>query len=202
MIIIVILGITGNSGAGKSKISNYLLDLGFSVIDTDKLGHEALNKNTFVYKELIDKFGNTILDESKNINRKKLGSIVFANEKDLEFLSRHSHKYIKHRILEIINFEEEKNSKLIIIDGALLLDAKINEICTENWLVIADYNIRLKRIMDRDKILKEDGEKRLKFQKDYLKSKEKFDLVIDNSKDFAITKNIVLNNINRLIGGI
>lgn len=198
----IILGITGNSGTGKSTICNFFLQSGYSVIDTDKLGHEALYKNTFVYTELVNKFGEKILDKNKNIDRKRLGTIVFNEKEDLDFLSRHSHKYIKIRINEELRIAEKENIKLVCIDGALLLDAKINEICTENWLITADYEIRLSRIMERDNLAKEIAEKRLKMQRDYLSVSYEFDLVIDNSLDFSETKEIIKNNINRLIGDV
>lgn len=198
----VILGITGNSGVGKSKICNFIIEKGFPVIDTDMLGHEALAKNTFVYNDLVNRFGIEILDEDKNIIRKKLGSIVFNNRESLEFLSKCSHRYIEDRINSIIIKEKNLKTKLVVIDGALLLDTKISEICTEIWLITADINVRFKRIMERDNISRKEIEQRFKMQKDYSKQKDKFNLLIDNSDENFNCYKIIEENLVRLIGDI
>ena len=155
---IIILGIVGGSGVGKSKICEYLYDeYNASIIDADKVGHEVTEYNINCINEIINYFGNSILYDnlSKTINRKLLGNIVFNDINELRKLNEITHKYIVKQILHYINLFKSYKSKLCVLDCALLLDTELKDLCTDIWIVDADINIRMERIMERDNISEE-----------------------------------------------
>jgi len=153
-----ILGITGGSGSGKSKICKYLYHkYDTPIINADKIGHMIIENNTCCIDEIINYFGNSILyDNVTNIiNRKSLGNIVFNDSEKLKKLNEITHKYIAKEILHHINNCKSRRIKICIIDCALLLDINLKDLCTNIWIIDADINIRLERIIKRDSISKE-----------------------------------------------
>ncbi|MFV0503262.1 MAG: dephospho-CoA kinase [Lachnospirales bacterium] len=157
-----VLGITGNSGAGKSTCCQILNRHGGEIISADKIGHLALKKGTEVYENLICKYD--ILDSNNEINRKKLGKIVFNNKKDLEYLNSLSHKFIYNEIKRII---KNTNVNFFVIDAALLYEIGLDCFCDEIWLIEAKREEKLRRISQRDNIDKEAAEKRLNSQRNF-----------------------------------
>lgn len=120
----MIIGITGSIGSGKTTIAKIFSKHHFTRIDADEIGHEIIKKNSAAYKKILREFGNEILDKNKNIDRKKLGDIVFSNKKKLSLLNSITHPVIiieiKKRIKKIKN--ECGNEAKIIIDAPLLLE--------------------------------------------------------------------------------
>ena len=94
----IIIGLTGGIGTGKSTASGFLSDLGAVVLDADSLGHDTYKKGTELYRALIKTFGQDILGTKGEINRSKLADIVFANENLLTKLNSMVHPYIKNYI--------------------------------------------------------------------------------------------------------
>ena len=109
----LIIGLTGGSGCGKSVVAKAATDLGFKHIDTDKLGHKVLLKPNEAYYQLIKEFGEEILDENKNIDRKKLSKIVFSNQDKLKILNKITHPAITSMTKDML-------SDYTIIDGAVI----------------------------------------------------------------------------------
>ena len=156
-----ILGITGGSGSGKSKICKVLEDkYNAFIINTDIIGHTVISINKKCINEIINCFGESILDNNYNnpspfINRKLLGNIVFNDINKLKQLNNITHKYIIPIVYDYINSFKYFNQKLCVIDCALLLDTELKDLCTDIWIIDADINVRLERIMKRDNISKE-----------------------------------------------
>ncbi|MFM1539163.1 dephospho-CoA kinase, partial [Helcococcus bovis] len=111
-----IIGITGSIATGKSTVSNILKNKGYTVLDLDKIAHELMKKCEKNYINILSYFGDEILDEDGEIDRKKLGNIVFNDEKKLKKLNNLTHPNIFYTILGKINSLEEK---IIFIDNPL-----------------------------------------------------------------------------------
>ena len=75
-----VIGLTGGIGSGKSTVSQFLAELGAFILDADKVGHEVLHRDTEVWREVVETFGREILTPTDDIDRKKLGKIVFSNK--------------------------------------------------------------------------------------------------------------------------
>lgn len=181
----MIIGITGGSGAGKSTVSQTFKNNGYIVADTDKIGHEILMPDGLAYKEIINCFGTEYLNPDKTVNRKKLGKTVFSNPDQLAKLNKISHHYITQTVKEII-----KNNENVIIDGALLIESKIAELCDEVIYVYCPEDIRIERIIERDLISKEDAVLRLSSQNNDAFYRKHCSYIIVNDGKTDVTKQV------------
>ncbi len=146
-----IIGITGNSGSGKSTAARILREMGGYIIDADALSREVMEVGEGAYDETVCVFGDGILRGDRTIDRKALGSIVFNDSQKLGILIGITHKYILNRMRELIGQAERSGDyAFIVLDAPLLIEAKLHEICDDVWLVVAADAERLRRVMSRD----------------------------------------------------
>lgn len=180
-----IIGLTGGTGSGKGFVSERLKARKAYVIDADAVAHEIIEKGRPAYKEIVDYFGNEILDEDGNIFRRKLGNIVFSDKDKLAFLNSCTHKYINMEIMRIIEEVKPQTNvySAIIIDAPLLAEAGLVDICDDIWVVYADSEVRVKRIMERDSISEEQARNRIASQRSWEEYKKLGAVIIDNSSD-------------------
>lgn len=178
-----IIGLTGGTGSGKSVVSKILSKKGTYIIDADAIGHDIILSGKPAYNELIEYFGKEILDSNGEIERIKLGAMVFKEGKEkLAFLNACTHKYIFMEIENRIKQAENENRKAVIIDAPLLLEGDFKNLCNEVWVVYAKEEVRLKRIMARDKIDEEHGKNRIASQPTWEEYERYADVIIDNSR--------------------
>ncbi len=195
----MLIGLTGGSGSGKSTICSILKDYNMFIIDADSIAHDIIKKGNDAYNEVINIFGENILDENKEIARKKLGEIVFNNKEKLDILIKITHKYVVIEIKNLINkINKDKSFKHIVIDAPLLIEAELHKIVDEVWVIYADINTRINRIIQRDNITKIQAENRIKSQMSWEELSSYANVIIDNSKDFSTT----LKQIQNIIGDI
>lgn len=171
------IGITGSIACGKSTVSNYLKDKGYTIIDADKLGHIALTSDE-VREKLEKSFGLRII-ENNEISREKLGKLVFGNEENLKILNSIVHPYIRRQILQLQ--EKHSDERLVFLDIALLFEAGFEDLVEKIIVVHVDEKIQLARLMSRNSLSKEQAMYRIESQ---MSSKDKSILgnyVIDNS---------------------
>ena len=181
-----VIGLTGGTGSGKSVVSKSLAAQGSVIVDADKIAHDIILKGEPAYHEIIEYYGTGILDAEGNIIRKKLGEIVFNDKEKLAFLNQCTHKYITAEVKrQIAEAKEEGTAAAIIVDAPLLLEAKLETVCDEVWVVYADPEVRAQRVMARDGITYELAKARIANQKSWDEYKAAASVVIDNSKDFA-----------------
>lgn len=146
-----IIIITGSIGTGKSTAVNILKDMGYKVLDSDKIVHDSYNIGTEVYKKLLTDFGNEILNADFSINRQKLGKIVFSDENKLETLNELVHENVVHELLLGIH---DSNDKILFLDIPLALE-KLSSlirkglIYDEIWVVYVSPQIQRKRLKRR-----------------------------------------------------
>ncbi len=150
----MIIGICGKSGSGKSTLARQIMELmnnnKIVHLDIDKVGHKVLLFPE-VRKELINCFGSSIAIEG-NIDRKKLGQIVFNSRKEMDKLTDITWKYMQ---IEIDNFLELNNDKVVILDWLLLTVSKYFDMCDMKILLDIPYEVRKQRAMKRDSITQE-----------------------------------------------
>ena len=173
----MIIGLTGGIASGKSTVSKYLAEKGFKVYDADKLAKDISGKQS-VQEEIILPFGNEILDENGNVDRKKLKEIVFENKEKLKQLNAIIHPKVIDFYKEL---KEQNTDKIIIFDVPLLFESGIDKFCDKILVVISDYEIQLNRIVERDKIDRDLAEKIIKSQLSNEERIKKADVVIENN---------------------
>ena len=144
-----VIGITGGIGSGKSQVLSYLEEKYHAVIcQADQVAWELQKPDQKCYMEIVERFGNCILNEDKTINRKELGQIVFHDDEKLYALNGIMHPAVKTEIQKRILQEEEKGTKLFFLEAALLIEEHYDEICDELWYIYTSEPIRRQRLKD------------------------------------------------------
>lgn len=159
----MILGITGSSGAGKSTVCE-ILERKYSsqTINADKIAKQLSKQGTSYLQEIVQNFGNDILLQNGELDRKKLANIIYSNSDKRDELNNITFKYIKNEIKDQITKSE---NNIIAIDAPLLLEANLQEICDKTIAVISeDRDLQIQRIIKRDSIDKEHAIARLNAQ--------------------------------------
>ena len=193
----VVFGITGGSGSGKTSVSKMLRKLGVHIIDTDVIAHEIVEPNSDCLNELVDYFGDSILNDDKTLNRKKLASIAFSDKQKTEALSNITHKYIKAEVVKDINTTD---AELVGIDGAVIIGSNVEPLCEFIVSVIADKQSRITRIKTRDNITDEQAIQRINAQNDDEFYKENSMYIIYNNGDIAQLESDVVGLFNKIKG--
>ena len=142
----IIIGLTGGIGSGKSTIASYLADLGAAVIDADKVGHEALKKGTSAWQDVVKAFGKEILMPSGEVDRKKLGAIVFDDPKAREHLNQIMWSRIWEMIALRIEDYRKKGVVAVVVEAFGLIEAGWIKFVDQVWVVVASEKAVLERL--------------------------------------------------------
>lgn len=169
----MLIGLTGRTGSGKSSAARIFEKLGGYVSDCDKVAHTVL-KDSKIIKVLSDEFGSTILDSIGEIDRKKLGAVVFSDSEKLKFLNKAVHGAVVEKCIDECL---HSGKDICFMDGSELESSGADEKCRHIIVITADEKTRLSRIMQRDNIDRETALRRMNSQKEY--SKEA--IFVDNS---------------------
>lgn len=193
----IILGITGPTGAGKTTVSRIFSDNGIKVIDTDITAREITAPGKPALSELAECFGEKILTNGA-LNRAALAKIAFSDKDALLKLNKITHKYITEEVLAEINSYE---GDIIGIDGAVLIESGISKLCTRVLCVLADEETRKKRIMKRDSISASDADLRISSQKNNSFYIENSDYIVYNNDRDDLQKQAekVINELRSMV---
>ena len=175
-----IIGLTGQTGAGKSSVRKLLRLKGAAVIDADTVAHDITDNNLDCIYDLVSHFSCLILDEKGKINRKALGKKVFSDPKELAMLNKIVFPYILEAIEHEVLGNIAKGAENVVIDGATVIESGCGKMCDVLISVVAEEETRLTRIIKRDGITKSDAEKRVRAQKPEEFYTENSDYVIRN----------------------
>lgn len=175
-----IIGILGGVCSGKSTVAAEFVKLGCKVIDADKITHELLTEET-IKEKIVAAFGRAILDSKGQIDRRRLGEIVFADADKLSIINGIIHPLVMQRTEELIELYNRQNQvKAIVLDLPLLVEIGWAKRCNRLIFVDCERKIREKRA------------KKLGFDKNQLKNRENFQISLDNKIDIA--DNTIENN--------
>jgi len=197
----LIIGITGNIGSGKTTVSKILESEGAYIINADHIAREVLSKDGTGYTETIEFFGDSILQEGGEIDRSQLASIVFNDKSKLAKLNELTHKHVRAKIDEMIEKARTENlHKLICLDVPLLFESGLDKICDVTWVIDAPHETKITRVIERDKTDRESAKSRLDNQTPSSELKKKADTVIDNDTDANELSERVLGELFKLLG--
>jgi dephospho-CoA kinase len=183
-----VIGLTGGIGTGKSTVAQFLEEQGATVISADLLGHEVYTPGRPSYYELVNAFGNDIVADDGAIDRKKLGAIVFADAKQLAKLNAIVHPRMKGMMRERLQEFERQGLAVAVIEAAILLEAKWDELTDEVWVTVAPSNVAALRVAERSKLPLEQVLERIKSQMSNEQRRARADVVIDTSGDMESTR--------------
>ena len=183
----IIIGLTGNIASGKSAVAALLKEWGACVIDMDRVAKEIQSHNVTVLDEIKKTFGESVVKDNK-LMRKKLGEIVFSDKNELKKLNKIMIPVMTERIKKIINEKKKQGVKILVIDAAILFEAKWEKFAQEVWVVYIPKELQIKRLIKREQIGRDEALKRIESQMDIKEKIKKANAVIDNSKSFAYTK--------------
>ena len=185
----MIIGLTGGIGSGKSAAGNEFSKLGITVIDADLVAKEAALKNSTAYKNIVDHFGNDILDDFENIDRKKLRDIIFSKPSQKEILESFLHPVIKENITNKIL---SSKSDYTIIMVPLIFETNSMNQYQRILVVDCDEELQISRATKRDNSNKEDIQKILNSQASREERLSIADEVILNNSSIEFLKQEVL----------
>ncbi len=197
----ITIGLTGGSGSGKGCVCQIFSSYGIDSIDTDIVSRNVCSKGSECLNELCLYFGNSILFDDGNLNRKYLASIAFSDSDKLSALNRITHKHILSNVRKWLQLQESEKKIAAIVDAPVLFESGFDSECDIVISVIADKETRIKRITDRDKISYKDAELRLSRQKNdefYIRHS---DYVIKNNGTLEDMANQVKSIYNSIITG-
>lgn len=157
-----IIGLTGNIGAGKSTVIAWLAEQGAFVLDADRLGHAVMAPGLPAYDAVLAAFGPQVLATDGSIDRRALGAIVFADPAQLARLEAIIHPAVLARAEALI---ADAAAPIVVIEAIKLLEARnLLRLCDEIWVVIADEELVLRRLMESRGMREDDARRRLAAQ--------------------------------------
>jgi dephospho-CoA kinase len=183
-----VIGLTGGIASGKSTVAQFLKELGAVVIDADKVGHEAFEPNTQSWREVVDAFGKEILTPDGEVDRKKLGQIVFSDPEALNRLNQIVHPRIYTLVKARLEDYRRRGVKVVVLEMPLLVEVPLSmkagqptlsDELDEVWVTTAPESTVLKRLKDKTGLSETQSRARIRSQ---LPSKERLkhaDVVID-----------------------
>jgi dephospho-CoA kinase len=184
----VVIGLTGGIASGKSTVSNMIRKQGIRVIDADQIAREVVEVGKPAYQQIVDTFGDEILHDDQTINREKLGTLIFADQKKREQLNHIVHPAVRKEMLTQTQEEKEQHAKLVVLDIPLLFESKLTYMVDKTILVYVDEEKQLKSLMERNDLSEDDAKIRIRSQ---LPLKEKIKLsdeIINNNGSIEETE--------------
>lgn len=161
----IVIGLTGNIGTGKSTVSGMLAELGAFVVDADKLGHEVLRQGSSGWKEVVATFGEQVIGSDGEIDRKKLAAAAFSDPVALERLNQITHPRIIQMVKEAVESCRRRGAKVVVIEAPLLFEAEWTlSLVDQVWLTVASEETIIKRLKERKGLGEEAVRERLRHQ--------------------------------------
>ena len=158
-----IIGITGGIASGKSTVTEFLRQKGFQVVDADAVVHQLQKPGGRLYQVLVEYFGEKILLENGELNRRLLASLIFSNPEEQEWSKRTQGEIIREELAALRN-QFAQIEALFFMDIPLLFEQDYASWFDETWLVYVNRDVQLERLMKRDQISREAAESRLNSQ--------------------------------------
>ena len=182
------IGLTGGVGSGKSTVSSYMKELGIPVIDGDKLAREAVTPGSAAMEQMRKAFGDDIFLPDGNLDRLKVASIVFTDEKKRQQLNGIIHPYIWRRTQQELLRAQEAGHDIVVLDMPLLLEISWQLRVESVWIVKVPLEEQIRRVMARDNFTRQQVLDRIHKQMPTENKVNYADVIIDNSHSVEETR--------------
>ena len=187
-----VIGVTGGVGAGKSEVLGYIAEhWNATVVEADEVGYLVMRPGKACYSAIVDLFGTEIVKEDQTLDRELIAKIVFENKEMLAKMNGIVHP-------AAIKREEENETNIFIVEAALLIEDKYDEICDELWYIYADEETRMERLKQNRGYSEEKCRSIFRNQLSEEEFSDHCDFEIDNSDDFEKTKEQIQQKMQRM----
>ena len=195
----MLIAITGGIGAGKSVISRSLTVMGYEVYDCDSRAKEIIDNSEEIKSEISRRISSAVIDKDCRLDRRALASIVFSDKNKLKILNDITHGAVRQDIAEWTNKVRE-SGKVMFVETAILYESGIDKMVDCVWEVTAPYEIRIGRVMSRDKTERGSVEKRIAMQSQQpVEPHQDVHIIINDGCQSVIGRLIgLLNNIEKI----
>ncbi len=184
----LIIGLTGNIGSGKSSVARCFKELGARVIDTDQVARDIVSPGTAGLQQIVQYFSAGILNPDGTLDRLKVAEIVFHDSEALKQLNAIVHPIIRSELLKVMaDYKSKPDAPLLIIEAPLLIETGLYKLVDEVWLVTVNSETQIQRVMKRDTATEEQVSSRLASQMPQEDKIPYADRVIDNSGNLEDT---------------
>lgn len=177
----LVIGLTGGSGSGKSTAAGFIREKGIKVIDADVIARRITEKGSPALSELVSAFGEEILLSDGSLDRRAMADRIFADKDARIILESIVTKGVVKRIGELIEEERRAGTPALVIDAPTLFETGADSLCDVIWLVTAPENSRLERLSERDGISAESIRARMAGQLSDEEKAARSDVVIENN---------------------
>lgn len=172
-----IIGLTGGIASGKSTVSDYLATAyHLPVLDADIYAREVVKSGSPVLKAIAERYADVLLDGT--LNRQKLGQIIFSSEDERRWLEQQIHPHVRDYFVNTIN---ELTAQTVVLVVPLLFEAGMTDLVTEIWVVYCSQQQQLERLMQRNKLTREQAQARIKSQMPIQEKCDRADVILANS---------------------
>ena len=182
---VMVIGLTGQTGAGKSTVSKVFVQNGFRLIDADAISRHVVARGSHCLADLQECFTDAILTPDGELDRKVMASIAFSDHRKLEMLNTIMYPYIVGEILRMIHRFSQQNHKLILLDAPTLFESRADDFCDLIISVVAKPELRMQRIMERDHISEKAAQQRMEMQLTEEFFRLHSDTVLENNSSFS-----------------
>lgn len=181
----LVIGLTGGIGTGKSEVTRMLEALGADVIDADQVGHEAYKPDSESWREVVEAFGDDILRPNREIDRQKLGAIVFGDPDQLAKLNQIMHPRMARIVSGKLDSLRERGTKVAVVEAALLFEAGWDSLVDEVWATDSPVETVIERLRARNGMTPDEVLKRIDSQMDRSERLNRAQVIVDNGGDVA-----------------
>lgn len=186
------IGLTGGIASGKSTVTKMIRELGIPVIDADQVARDVVKVGEEAYTQIVATFGQDILQANGEIDRAKLGAIVFHNEQERKKLNAIVHPAVRRRMMAEKEEYVQSGAETIVLDIPLLFESELTHLIDKVIVVYVDDEVQLERLMKRNGFSKEEALARIRSQMPLREKVKKADAVINNNGTVEETKQQLL----------
>ena len=176
-----VLGLTGGIGTGKSEVAAMLQAAGAKVIDADREGHLTYARGSMGWRRLVELFGDSVLGDDEEIDRRTLGRLVFSNPQAMAWLNAAIHPLIRERLIARLAEMRDEGTEVAVVDAAVLYEAGWDDLTDEVWLVKADPGTVIPRLAEQRGLDAAEARRRIEAQVRVHQAADRADVVIENA---------------------
>jgi dephospho-CoA kinase len=183
VVTVLVIGLTGGIASGKSTVARQLAQLGATALDADALGHEVYRSGRPAWHQLVDAFGSEIVDADGQIDRRRLGALVFTEPAAMKRLTDIVWPLMKQEMAGRLNRLRELDTRIVVVEAAVLLEAGWQELVDEVWAVATSPQTAVSRLVQRTGASEDEARSRLAAQMNNEQRAARADVVIENNGD-------------------